>query len=379
LTGYQKPRFEMQEDVTVVRAGPVAVLKTSLKFLAMSLGPWARRPAYPVSAAVVVAMLVVCAVCLATSIRRREPGQRATAIGLTLYLMAYLLITAAVGVSRVSFPIDYMFYPRFAAASVPLMFGVYFVWECCGPPRWRGLGRLILFSIVACNLGLNNTMAADFTWRTESTARFEQDVRDGVSIPRLVSKYAQPTHHDHDRLEAFLKNLRDANVGNYRNLPPDPKFREVPLGLTPAAVHNATWDGKAGRATGARPFLVFDLEKPEFVCGLRIKYSSTNNERLNPHFQVFMHKPGRPPGSDVDQYRHLTLPTGKEVEVPIWIYKTIDRIRIHPDKRPCDFTISEIVLLIPESDSERIPSDEKTPGFESDKHDEFADPSDHKD
>lgn len=80
-------------------------------------------------------------------------------------------------------------------------------------------------------------------------------------------------------------------------LPPDPRFREVRLPLTPSATHNVEWDGKAGRATGIRPFLAFDLDKPEFVCGLRIKYSSTNPEGLNPYFQVFTHKPGSPPSS----------------------------------------------------------------------------------
>ncbi len=112
------------------------------------------------------------------------------------------------------------------------------------------------------------------------------------------------------------------------------------------------WDGRAGRATGERPFLVFDLEKPEFVCGLRIRYSSTNEQGFNPYFEVFMHKPERPAGVETERYMQGSLPTGKEVDVPIWIYKTIDRIRVHPDKRPCDFTISEIVLLLPESDSE---------------------------
>ena len=335
MIGYQRPRFDMREDMISAQVGPIDYLKGSLKFLAMSLGPWARRPAYPLSAILVVALILVCAACLAVSLLCVvKPDRRATAVGLSLYLIAYLLTALAVGVARASWSRDSLLSPRYAAVSVPLMFGVYFVWECCGPPRWISLGRMILFTIAASNLALNNNMAADYTWRKELTDQFEREVRDGVSIPRLVSKYARPTHHDHDRLESYLKNLRDAKVGNYRYLPPDPKFREVSLRLTPTAVHNVTWDGKAGRATGERPFLVFDLERPEFVCGLRIKYSNTNEEKLNPFFQVFMHRPGRPPGSDVVRYRHLSLPTGKEVDVPVWIYKTIDRIRVHPDKRP---------------------------------------------
>jgi hypothetical protein len=376
MAGYQRSGFDIQEDVSPV--GPVRFLKTSMKFLAISLGPWARRPAYPLTAVLVVAMLLVCATCLATSLLWREPSRRPRAVGLSLYLLAYLTTALAVGVARASWGPDYVFYPRFAAVSVPLMFGVYFVWECCGPPRWIGFGRMILFTILASNLALNNVIGDQIPWRKILTDQFEQDVRDGVSIPRLVSKYARPTHHDHDKLEECLKDLRNAKVGNYRYLPPDPKFTEVALRLTPTAVHNVTWDGKAGRVTGEHPFLVFDLEKAEFVCGLRIKYSSTNKEGLNPYFQVFMHEPGRPPGSDVVRYRHVSLPTGKEVDVPVWIYKTIDRIRVHPDKRPCDFTISEIVLLLPKSDADRVPNDEDAPEAVSGKHDDFADPIEYK-
>ena len=378
MRGYHRIPIDYQEGVTSVQIGPVEVSKTILKFLAMSLGPWARRPAYPVSAFLAVGMLLVCAACLATSLRSREPGRRFTAVGLSLYLMAYLLTALALGVSRASWGRDYLFYPRFAAVSAPLMLGVYFVWECCGHSRWIGLGRMILFAIVACNLSLSNMIGAEPTWRTEESLRFERDVQDGVSIPRLVSKYGRPTHHDHNRLEAFLKDLRNAQVENYRNLPPDPRFKEVRLRLTPTAVHNVQWDGRAGRATGERPFLVFDLEKPEFVCGLRIRYSSTNQQGFNPYFEVFMHEPLRPREFGIDKYMQRTLPTGKQIDVPIWIYKTIDRIRVHPDKRPCDFTISEIVLLLPDSDSERIPSDEYTSEAEREKHDDFADPSDPK-
>jgi hypothetical protein len=378
ITGYKRSRIDIDDNVTSVGVGPVEVLKTTLKFLAMSLGPAARRPAYPVSGLVVVALILVCAACLMTSLLRRDPARRTTAVGLSLYMMAYLLSALAIGVSRTAYGTNYLFYPRFAAVSVPLMFGVYFVWECCGPSRWIGLGRMILFTMVACNLPLNNIIGAEPTWRKAESLRFEQDVRDGVSIPRLVSKYGGATNHDHGKLEAWLTHLRNSKIGNYRYLPADPKFKEVRLRLTPTAVRNVTWDGRAGRATGKRPFLVFDLEKPEFVCGLRIRYSSTNEQGFYPYFEVFMHEPQRPPGLGLDRYWQGSIPTGKEVDVPIWIYKTIDRIRIHPDKRPCDFTIAEIVLLLPDSDSERIPNDENTREAANAKRDDFADPFEYK-
>ena len=98
-TGYKRSSTDLDETVTSFQNGPVKVFKTTLKFLAMSLGPAARRPAYPVSGLIVVALIVVCTACLATSILRGDPRKRPTAVGLSLFLMAYLLTALAVGVS----------------------------------------------------------------------------------------------------------------------------------------------------------------------------------------------------------------------------------------------------------------------------------------
>ena len=361
LTGYHRTHFDENESVTSIRLGPVQIIKASLKYLSMALGPAARRPFWPYSGVTVAALILAYLACVAAPILGRKPGRRDTAMGLALFAAGYLVTCLAVGVSRGSWDADYLFLPRYAASSVPILFGVYFAWECFGPPRWKSVGRMTLFTIAASNLTLNNNIGSELAWREEGTLRFQRDVQRGLSIPRLVSNYASITHHDHEKIEAWLEDLRDFRIGEYRNLPPDPRFREVRLPLTPSATHNVEWDGKAGRAIGSRPFLVFDLDKPEFVCGLRIKYSSTNPEGLNPYFQVFTHKPGSPPSFGKDRYFHVDLPTGHEVDVPVWLYKTIDRIRIHPDKRPCAFTISEIVLLLPDSDSERIPSAEDSP------------------
>ena len=41
-------------------------------------------------------------------------------------------------------------------------------------------------------------------------------------------------------------------------------------------------------------------------------------------------------------------PDGHEVTVPVWIDDKVDRIRIRPDRRRCDFTRPEIVLMLPD-------------------------------
>jgi hypothetical protein len=54
-------------------------------------------------------------------------------------------------------------------------------------------------------------------------------------------------------------------------------------------------------------------------------------------------------------YIHRDLPgDGREVEVPIWLCRTLRWISVHPDKRPCDFTLPTITLLVPESEADRM-------------------------
>jgi len=47
------------------------------------------------------------------------------------------------------------------------------------------------------------------------------------------------------------------------------------------------------------------------------------------------------------------------VDVPIWFFDTIDQIQIHPDKRPCDFSIFSVTLLLPERDRDRPASERR--------------------
>lgn len=351
LVGYKQSRFDEREESTSFQVGPVAVVKATLKYLSMSFGPAVQPPIWPFSGVVILGLLSVCSACIAISLWRRGPTfRRGLGLGLFLFLSACLVTALAVGLLRASWSHGYLFRPRYAMSAVPLALGLYFAWECCGPPRWVPLGRMVLFTIAASSLLSNSTIGLSAeTWRKPMSIAFENDVRNGMPIPLLVSKYASLTHHDHEKIEYYLKELRDARIGDYRNLPPDPPYREVRIPLDPVALNHVEWHGKSGRATGDRPYLVFDIGEPQFVCGLRIRYSSTNPEGLNPYFEVFLRNSRLDEDFGKRRYLHVDLPSdGQEVDVPIWFFDTFDQIQIHPDKRPCDFTISSVTLLLPE-------------------------------
>ena len=154
-----------------------------------------------------------------------------------------------------------------------------------------------------------------------------------------------------------MKDLRDLKIGDFRYLPPDPTFRESRLALEPTETHNLTWNGADGRVTARQPYLTFALKKPTYLCGLRIKYSNQNNGGYIPYFQVRWRDSRRGEKFADHWYHHSQLPVNvREREIPVWIYATVNEIQIIPDIRPCDFSISEVMLLLP--DSEASPSQE---------------------
>ncbi len=134
------------------------------------------------------------------------------------------------------------------------------------------------------------------------------------------------------------------------------------LALDPVDSHNVEWKAGAGRGTRPRALSqAVDLKEPTYVTGVRIRYSSRNSVGKNPWFQMtwrdsrkneaFVERGGFGPR----RFIHWLLPLDEEVEVRVWIGATLDQIRIYPDKRPCDFTLSEIVLLLPDAASSPDP------------------------
>jgi hypothetical protein len=127
-----------------------------------------------------------------------------------------------------------------------------------------------------------------------------------------------------------------------------PSIREIPLAAPASTATGLVWDGKRGRSTSDAPELIFDLSRPMRIAGVRERYSDVNPSGWLPMFGVDWRKAGAEKhGTQWKSYEHWHLKAdGREVTVPVWMDDTVDRIRIRPDKRPCDFTLSDIVLLV---------------------------------
>lgn len=351
FVGYRDPRFG---PMMVGKAGrsPVTVLKITLKFLTEVFGWGGRYPFSRPMGSIMVALLAITGGCLVTELLHRWPRGWPPLLGLGFHLGSCLAVALAVGWGRAPWGPEALDSSRYAAAAAPTLLSLYFTWEVCGPPRVRPFGRAALCSLVFAFLALNWMKGSELgEEHRRMAAAFQADVRAGTPIPQLISRHAFVTYYVHERLERYLRLLRDSRYGDYSNLPADPLFREVHLTPPPSAVTGLVWDGKGGRATSDAPEMVFDLAYPMWIAGIRMKYSSVNPGGWNPVLQVGWRACGEGQTRQWRAYQHILLKSdSREVVVPVWIYDTVDRIRICPDKRPCDFTLSEIVLLVPEGE-----------------------------
>ena len=350
--GYQKIHFDPSESSPRSGLGLYDFFKTTLKFLTISFGPAAVR-FWPVSGVLTASLMLITAVLLAAAIRRHRAQELQRDLGLLAFITGCACLALAIGWGRSKWDPWYILDGRFAARAVPVLCGVYFVWEICSPPFSRPLFRMALFALVLSALLLNVSLGVDWAKHSDELhAGLERDLRAGVPISLLIKRHTPALHPFHEASGRLLRSLHRAGIEKYRLLREDPPFREVRLPAIPTGMNQVTWEGGAGHATGNEPYLVFDLPEPMFVCGIRIRFSHSNDERMMPYFQLFWRERHRGEFADPNRYCHFQLATGgKEVEVPVWIYDRIDQIRIHPDRRPCDFKISEIVLLLSTNES----------------------------
>jgi hypothetical protein len=218
----------------------------------------------------------------------------------------------------------------------------------------------------------------------------------GVPTSVLVKRYGAAlcpspdgeSHAYHAILTESLSALRRAGIGSFRCLHEDPGFHEVPLPVVPAAVNQMTWDKVtgSGSGTGDNSHLVFVLPKPQFISGVRIRYSHRNREGTHPLFRVLWEKKGgaEAPLKPLDgpqphepsrmlrpfsalripvinlaranRYLHLEhRPQPEDQSVTIWLCATVDQLRIYPDNKAFTLHISAIVLLLPVSEAQVPP------------------------
>jgi len=333
-----------------VKPGLVAYAITALKYLAAGFGGGAHLPWWQVPGFLIAIILLTTSLCLILVLARCRLKGDPRAVGLAFYMLSCLGVAWVVGLGRYAWG-DTVLDSRYAAKAVVGLIGSYFIWDLHGPRSFIPLGRMLLFTAAAGFLAANlqQGVRQGVTQRDAERA-FLRDLRAGAPIPQLVAHHAWVTYYNQGRLEAYLRQLRDASIAPYDRLPPDTSFRVRTLHPGPEGIHEIDWDGDGGRILGPDAYLKFELEKPELVTGVRFRFSLVDPDGMLPAMRVQWYIDA-PPGGRQYNCRYESA-TGEEVEIVVYIDETISQLRILPNNRVSSFRLSKIELLLPATPGE---------------------------
>jgi hypothetical protein len=263
------------------------------------------------------------------------------------------------GWGRAGFGEGYGLGPAYIDIALPVLFCIYYNWGACYPYTTGRFVQTVLL-ILVCSLFWRNCEAGlDYARSSHSQeVAFVRDLRAGTPPLVLAQRY-WPTFAPNDpadadgviqELDGYMRMLNRAGIGKFRLLKqPLPSPREIDFSNHPASSHHITLqqDGTA-RGTGDNPSLLFALNKPQFVYGIRLTCSCDVTANPASLHLLWQHSKY----NDFDYSDHAAsqscrLMRPEETTVTIWVYQTIDHFRVKPECDPCVFRISAIVLLVP--------------------------------
>jgi hypothetical protein len=328
FVGYNSPRMYDRPAI-------IYCLRTSIEFLASSLGAIDLAWWWPFGIAVVATLAIVTALSLRAW--QRWPHERFRASGLLAFLAAMIGLALALGWGRAGFGQGMGLSWRYVTLAVPCLCSAYFAFLLYGGPLGSRIGQAILF-LASAALLWHNTALPLATQRLTSQAlhRFERDVKLMPPIV-LIDAYKRdpvaPYPLDLPKHKEFwhqaLRDLHRARIGVFRDMPEDPSYRVVPL------------DKKSSQATTCS----YELKSPLFVYAVRVRY--LYERQGEPAVLVFSW--GR------NAFRRTLPKEGKEDEILIWVNGPLERFDINPDFRSSAGKIISVELLVPDKSTDARP------------------------
>jgi hypothetical protein len=328
-----------------------ATVSASLQLVSISLGTATQYHFLWRYAGGGVVALAFCSLALLVAVWHKRREERLRASGLFLFLTATGVLIGAMALARGGMPEGYIFVGQYVPRIVPALCCIYFVFVVYGGRPAGAIMPMVLFTF-ACVLAWPNVTtglnwAASFRYRDD----LERDLRAGLPPLILAERYGRQLGNDNaETIAAVLDKMRRDKIGEFRNMRPDPTFREVPVPIKPISVNQLSWEDGVGYAKGNDPFVTFALRRPEDVYAIRIKLSYVRTRGQPPLLKVFWKQNGKNDfgGGGRVSSTHVEA-SSQSRTVTAWVDDTIDEIRIQPDIAPCVFTISDLQLLVPET------------------------------
>jgi hypothetical protein len=328
-------------------AESAAALNTGLQFLSLMSGI-AENDHWRLTGLAALALFGVSVLVTAWAAFRGAAENRPRALGLLFAFGAMGSLALGLAWGRAGIAERAGLEPRYVTLISPLWLIVFFAWDLHTRPALR---RVVLASLLAVNLVLlwPQTRAGieDGREKFAQGEKFVKDVRDGVPLYMLTRRHTPYLHQSQDAVARELAALREAGIGVFASIAPNPAFHEVAVPVTPSSMRLADWkDGKA-IIRGVDPELRYVLSQARPVAGIRLRYSHNNQSGGPARFRIeWSSVAGKAPGPE-QHYANWVLPTGRDQVTTIWIADVVQEFRIQPDNQRGEFGVEELTLLVP--------------------------------
>jgi hypothetical protein len=335
------------QRVSIVAHSPNlwVTLRTAVRFLTGGFGSGAAAPIWPYSGVVMVVLLIIgVATLCSVFLWPGEEQDRSRALALLMFLGAVFTLALAIGWGRGGHG-DFLEVIEYSSLAVPVLCTLCFVFMIHKRPKVGSLLQFGLLALIAIAIPFNfQAGLADARTHHAAMQSFERDLRNGPPMYELMGRYASPHFQigAHKWISDMMLQLHGAGVEPFAHMKGDPVMREVRIPLTPADLKEIKWADGKGHGIGEQSYLMFALPRPMYVAAIRMRWTHSNHQTT--FFRAFWR---RSDTSDFPEKYQYYWSFGLEDPMMIYIADTIDQIRIYPDVKPVDFTISEIVLLVP--------------------------------
>ncbi len=326
--------------------GALDGVRAAIQFLACGLG-FPASWAWPWSGAATLGLIALTVAWLARAWATR-PEERPRLVGLAAFLAGVLGLAGAVGWGRGWAGDRAGFADRYIAMATPIWCWLALAIRLYAPPAPGRFVANALFAVITVLAWPNAEAGLRYGREGLTNAEaLDRDIRAGEPPYRIAREHTPYLHPRQDDVIRLLPILRKARIGPFGALADDPPFRETPLPPAPVELRMARWEGTTARVTNVDPQVTFAVDPPRYVAGIRIKYSHENPQGAPARFVATWKGPGQAGYAEDRRHADWYLPTGPARETTIWVDGVIDRFRIQPDNRPCDFRFDEISLLEP--------------------------------
>jgi hypothetical protein len=205
---YVDPRFETSGD-------PARVTWWSAVMLSTAFGMTEREAPFTWLLPAATAALLLATGVLVVRVLWVRPGERLRALGLGLFLAAFLGLALGIGWGRHEHSLS----TRYPVLAAPLACALYLAWRRYGPGRSGAWVCAGMCAAVAALTPWNTTNALRFARKQdELVTAFERDARAGAPVERLVSKYVPAVQHQERVFRRGLVQMRDAGIGVFRTI-----------------------------------------------------------------------------------------------------------------------------------------------------------------